>query len=141
MYGEDEDFYIVMSAFYQQMIEGKQRLKYIAQSYDTACEKARQEKKGNNFSARKSYVYRQLEKLVDAGLLEKSRDYSQQNRPRRYEANFDPDLFHDIIEDRLKRCQIWDRLVDEDGPTLAEKEAKQEFEKTMENLGVDVESE
>jgi len=64
------------------------------------------EKKGDTFKARRSFVFRCLEKLVDAGLLEKSKAYQEKNKPNRYIAHFDLDLFSELIEDRLERHQL-----------------------------------
>jgi orc1/cdc6 family replication initiation protein len=101
-----EDFYLVMASLYMQLYEDDAKLKHITEAYEEACEIAMREKKGDTFKARRSFVFRCLEKLVDAGLLEKSKAYQEKNKPNKYIADFDLDLFSKLIEDRLERHQL-----------------------------------
>lgn len=105
-YSGDDDFYIVMSALYNQLKAEKSKLKYVTESYGKACEVAMREKKGDNFAARRSYVYRQLEKLVDADLLEKKKNYKEMSKPNTYEPEFDLEIFREIVEDNLRRRDL-----------------------------------
>jgi predicted transcriptional regulator len=93
---------------------------------------AMREKKGSNFAARRSYVYRQLEKLVEANLLEKKKSYQEINKPNRYHANFDLDIFQEIIEDQLRRKDLLKNLKEEDYSVQAEKQAEEVLDSHME---------
>lgn len=102
-YSGDDDFYITMSALYNQLDADKSKLKYVTESYQKACQVAMREMKGNNFKARRTYVYRQLEKLVEADLLDKNKNYKEMSKPNTYEPNFDLEIFRELVEDNLRR--------------------------------------
>jgi len=112
-YSGDDDFYVVMSALYNQLKAEKSKLKYVTESYCKACEVAMREKKGDNFAARRSYVYRQLEKLVDADLLQKNKNYKEMSKPNTYEPEFDLEIFREIVEDNLRRRSLLGDLKSE----------------------------
>jgi len=130
-YSQDPDFYIVMAALHQQLEADKSRLKYITESYEKACELAQREKKGDNFQARRSFVYRHLEKLVDLNLLEKSKHYDGKNKPSYYEANFDLEIFQELVEDRLRRNQVLDEIENGLTTNTFESEAEDFLGKVM----------
>lgn len=141
LYAEDDDFYIVMSAFYQQIVQDKARLKYITESYDRACEIAMREKKGTDWNTRKNYVYRQMEKLVDQGLVTKTKNHREMSKPSRYEPNFDPELFRDMVNDMLERKGLLKRLKSKeysvsemDRDRRAKSELEKEAEEKMDEL-------
>jgi len=130
-YSKEDDFYIVMAALHQQLVNDKAKLKYITEAYGKACETAMREKKGSNFAARRSYVYRQLEKLVETNLLEKKKSYKEMNKPNRYHSNFDLDIFQEIIEDQLRRKDLLKKLKEEDYSVEAEEEAEEVLDAHM----------
>jgi Cdc6-like AAA superfamily ATPase len=130
-YSKEEDFYIVMSALHQQLLNDNAKLKHITEAYSEACEIAMREKKGSNFAARRSYVYRQLEKLVEDNLLEKKKSYKEMNKPNRYQANFDLGIFQEIIEDQLRRKDLLKNLKEGDYSVQAEEEAEEVLDAHM----------
>ncbi|MCU4753433.1 AAA family ATPase [Halobacteria archaeon AArc-curdl1] len=131
-YSKDKHFYLVMSSLYQQLKKGKPHLKYVTQSYSKACEYAMVEKQGEDYKARKSFVYRQLEYLVKIGLLEKTKDYSEPKNPNCYEEIFNLEVFKEAVEDNLERERLLEKIRDQNLVlNLEEQEAANEAEEIL----------
>lgn len=137
LYSKDDQFFLVMHALYQQLQNEKPHLKYVTESYSKACEYAMVEKRGDDYESRKSFVYRQLEYLVDIGLLEKTKDYSEPKNPNCYEAVFNLEVFREAVEDNLKRAGLLEELTNQDlGLTSEEQTASEEAEEVLnEHMG------
>lgn len=140
--GKDDHFLILMSAAVQNMRKDKSKLDYIVDAYREACEKAAVEKnEGEGDDSRgksKSYVRRRLEYLVRENLLDKQKRYDKARNPYYYEPKMDLDLFEELVNERLMRSGIYDRLKEfRDSSSVDEEKAKEEFDDKMEELGIE----
>jgi cell division control protein 6 len=109
--GKDTHFLLVLSAMTQCFQRDQSRLKYIVDSYRTACEKAFLEKHGKDVTESdsdsraksRSFVRRKLEYLIDQSVVSKERRYDKPKNPFFYQPEVDLQILEEMINERLNR--------------------------------------
>lgn len=128
--GRSEHFLLLLSAFCQNIPEGKARVNQIKKTFDDGCKKAEMGVKSE------SWVQRNLNELVDKNILRRERVWDEQGHPYKYKPNFNVELFRRKVDERLRRRGIGDRLEEyKNQKNVSMEEAKQEAEETLEEMG------
>lgn len=137
--GKDGRFLIAVSSMLQNSKNDTAKLSKIVDGYKEGCKKAGIEKiegeddgKGRDDKSR-SFVRRKMEYLVQEDILHKEKRYDKRRNPYFYTPKVDTEIFEQLVNERLVREGIKDRM--EDIISVKEQQAKKEAQEKMEEMG------